>query len=86
MCEGGFLNGQLGVSRGIGDYHLEPRVKQKPSATAPLQGPLTAGILCCPNTKKNWEVFVYLKYWTLILRPLLVCPDVLFPPGTALLS
>lgn len=42
MCEEGFLNGLLGVSRGIGDYHLDG-LKRKPSATQPLEGPLTAG-------------------------------------------
>ena len=24
---------------------------------------------------------VYLKYWTLNLRPLMLCPEVLFPPN-----
>lgn len=43
MCTEGFLNGLLGVSRGIGDYHLDG-LKRKPSASKPLEGPMTAGM------------------------------------------
>ena len=30
---------------------------------------------------KVWRYLVYLKYWTLNFRPLMVYPEVLFPPN-----
>ena len=34
---------------------------------------------------KVWRYLVYLKYWTLNLRPLMVYPEVLFPPNFVIL-
>ena len=36
------MNGQLGVSRAIGDFHFEG-LKYKTNGTGPTKGPLTAG-------------------------------------------
>ena len=56
MCGEGFLNGQLTVSRGLGDFHpemrdthaLRERLKYAASSQGALRlvGPLTAGALC----------------------------------------
>ncbi len=44
VCPEGYVNGQLGVSRAIGDFHFEG-LKYKTDGAGPTKGPLTAGAL-----------------------------------------